>query len=64
MGLVVQNYLENKARYLGVGNYTEEGMAIMGRDLPLDFDICRMAVATPGAKLVLEACGDSCMRRS
>ena len=31
VGLVVQNYLENKARYLGVGNYTEEGMAIMGR---------------------------------
>ena len=52
VGLVVQNYLENKARYLGVGNYTEEGMAIMGRDLPLDFDICRMAVATPGAKVV------------
>ena len=52
VGLVVQNYLENKARYLGVGNYTEAGMAIMERDLPLDFEVCRMAVATPGATVV------------
>jgi imidazolonepropionase-like amidohydrolase len=52
VGLVVQNYLQNQARYLGVGNYTEEGMTIMGRDLPLDFEVCRLAVATPGAKVV------------
>lgn len=52
VGLVVQNYLLNKARYLGVGNYTEAGMAIMERDLPLDFDVCRLAVSTPGAKVV------------
>jgi len=52
VGLVVQNYLANKARYLGVGNYTEEGMAIMGRDLYLDFDVCRLAASVPGAKVV------------
>jgi imidazolonepropionase-like amidohydrolase len=52
VGLVVQNYLSNKARYLGVGNYTEEGMAIMNRDLPVDFEICRTAVSIPGAKVV------------
>jgi imidazolonepropionase-like amidohydrolase len=52
VGLVVQNYLKNKARYLGVGNYTEEGMATMGRDLPEDFRVCSMAVRTPGAKVV------------
>jgi imidazolonepropionase-like amidohydrolase len=51
VGLVVQNYLENKARYL-VGGFTEEGMAIMERDLPLDFAVCTMAVKTPGAKVV------------
>jgi imidazolonepropionase-like amidohydrolase len=51
VGLVVQNYLENKARYLG-GGFTEEGMAIMERDLPLDFAICTMAVKTPGARVV------------
>lgn len=52
VGLVVQNYLENKARYLGVGNYTEAGMATMARDLPFDFSICTIAVHTPGAKVV------------
>jgi imidazolonepropionase-like amidohydrolase len=52
VGLVVQNYLENQARYLGVGNYTEQGMAIMKRDLPEDFAVCTLAVHTPGAKVV------------
>lgn len=57
VGLVVQNYLENKARYLGVGNYTEEGMAIMARDLPLDFAVCTMMMKTPGAKVVFSTDG-------
>jgi imidazolonepropionase-like amidohydrolase len=52
VGLVVQNYLENRARYVGVGGFTEEGMAIMERDLPRDFEICTIAVHTPGAKVV------------
>jgi imidazolonepropionase-like amidohydrolase len=51
VGLVVQNYLENKARYLG-GGFTDEGMAIMERDLPLDFAICTTAIKAPGAKVV------------
>jgi imidazolonepropionase-like amidohydrolase len=50
VGLVVQNYLANKARYLA-GGFTEEGMAIMERDLPQDFAICAMAVKS-GAKVV------------
>jgi imidazolonepropionase-like amidohydrolase len=52
VGLVVQNYLANKAHYLGVGNYTEEGMRVMERDLPLDYEVCRLAVSAPGAKVV------------
>ena len=52
VGLVVQNYIANQDRYLGVGNYTEEGMATMLRDMPLDFAICKQAASTPGAKLV------------
>jgi imidazolonepropionase-like amidohydrolase len=50
VGLVVQNYLANKGRYLASG-MTEEGMQIMERDLPLDFAICAMAVKS-GAKVV------------
>lgn len=34
IGLVLQNYLENKDKYLGVGNYTEEGFAFMEKALP------------------------------
>ncbi len=52
VGLVVQNYIANTPRYLGVGNYSVAGMATMEKDLPLDFDICRIAVHTPGAKVV------------
>jgi len=52
VGLVVQNYLANKERYLGVGNYTEEGMATMARDLAYDYAVCTIAVHTPNAKVV------------
>jgi len=52
VGLVIQSYLENKERYLGVGNYTEEGMQIMKRDLYLDFEVCTLAAQLPNAKLV------------
>src|SRR4029079_13255578 len=52
VGLVVQNYLENRARYVGTGGFTDEGMAIMERDLPRDFEICAIAVHTTGAKVV------------
>jgi len=52
VGLVVQNYLENKSRYVGAGGFTEEGMAIMERDLARDFEICMLAVHTTGAKVV------------
>ena len=50
VGLVVQNYLANKTKYLASG-MTEEGMNIMERDLALDFAICTMAVRS-GAKVV------------
>jgi len=52
VGLVVQNYMENKARYLGVGNYTEEGMQTMSRDMHFDFEVCKVAVQLTKAKLV------------
>lgn len=51
-GLVIQNYLDNKQRYLGIGNYTEEGFKLMQDALPLDFELFRRAVATPELKIV------------
>src|SRR5262249_32115280 len=52
LGLVVQNYLENRDRYVGIDGYTDEGMEIMKRDMPEDFAICSLIVRTAGAKLV------------
>ncbi|NQW04151.1 MAG: amidohydrolase family protein [Acidobacteria bacterium] len=34
IGLVLQNYVENKAKFLGAGNYTDEGFAFMERAIP------------------------------
>ncbi len=51
-GLVIQNYLDNKEYFLGIGNYTEEGFAIMQKILPKDQALFRRAVATRGLKIV------------
>ncbi len=51
-GLVIENYLANKQRFLGTLGYTEEGFAAMERALSLDHDIVRRAVKTPGLKVV------------
>ncbi len=52
IGLVAQNYLEHRANYLGIGNYTEEGMAAMERSIPLSLKVFQQALATPGLKIV------------
>ena len=50
--LVFRNYLDNKTRFLGIGNYTEEGFAAMERALPTAAAAFRQALATPGLKIV------------
>ena len=52
IGLVAQNYLAHKAEYLGIGNYTEEGMAAMSRSIPIALKVFKEALATPGLKIV------------
>jgi imidazolonepropionase-like amidohydrolase len=51
-GLVIENYLTNKERFLGTPGYTEEGFAAMERVLSLDRDIVRSAGKVPGLKVV------------
>lgn len=51
-GLVIENYLANKDRFLGTQGYTEEGFVAMERAVSLDRDIVRRAVKTPGLKVV------------
>ncbi len=53
IGLVTQNYLEHKSRFLGVGNYTEEGFAAMEKALALKSAMFGAALRTPGLKMVM-----------
>ena len=50
IGLVLQNYIENKARFLGIGNYNEEGFAFMAKAVPTNYPMFRRALAA-GAKM-------------
>jgi imidazolonepropionase-like amidohydrolase len=43
--LVINNYLENKPKFLGIGNYTEEGFASMEKALPVRGKVLQMALA-------------------
>jgi imidazolonepropionase-like amidohydrolase len=51
-GLVIENYLANKGRYLGTPGYTEEGFAAMEHVLSLNHDLVRRASKTKGLKMV------------
>jgi imidazolonepropionase-like amidohydrolase len=53
VGVVIQNYLRNKEKFLGIGNYNEEGFAHMERAIPLNFALLKKALTTPGLKLVM-----------
>ena len=53
IGLVTQNYLENKSRFLGIGNYTEEGFASMARALESKDTMFGAALKTKGLKMVM-----------
>ena len=52
IGLVAQNYLAHRANYLGIGNYTEEGMAAMQRSIPISLKVFQEALKTPKLKVI------------
>jgi imidazolonepropionase-like amidohydrolase len=41
--LVLHNYLDNKPKFLGIGNYNEEGFTYMEKGLPLVADVYKRA---------------------
>jgi imidazolonepropionase-like amidohydrolase len=43
--LVLHNYLDNKPKFLGIGNYNEEGFAYMEKGIPLMADVLKRARA-------------------
>ena len=51
-GLVIENYLLNKEKYIGTEGYTAEGFAAMEKILPMDHEIVEQATKTPGLKVV------------
>jgi len=52
VGVVLQNYLENKSKFLGIGNYTQEGFAAMEKAVPIIADTFRRALRVPKLKIV------------
>jgi imidazolonepropionase-like amidohydrolase len=52
-GLLLQNYIENKARYMGIGNYNEAGFKFMEDGIPLSDTMFRMAIRHKGLKITM-----------
>ena len=50
--LVLHNYLDNRPKFLGIGNYTEEGFQYMEKALPQVADVLKRARAR-GVRVVL-----------
>jgi imidazolonepropionase-like amidohydrolase len=53
IGLVSQNYIENKTRYLGIGNYTEDGFAFMEKGIPLKLSMFKRGLMHKGLKILM-----------
>lgn len=45
IGVVLQNYIENKSKFLGIGNYNAEGFAFMESALPTNYAMFKRALA-------------------
>jgi imidazolonepropionase-like amidohydrolase len=52
IGVVLQNYLENKDKYFGVGNYNEEGFAFMQKGLKITLDTFKKALTHKNLQIV------------
>jgi imidazolonepropionase-like amidohydrolase len=52
IGLVLQNYLENKEKFLGIGNYNEQGFAFMEKGKSIVLDTFKKALKHPDLKII------------
>jgi imidazolonepropionase-like amidohydrolase len=52
IGLVLQNYIENKPKFLGSGNYNEEGFAFMEKGLAITLATFKKALTHKTLKIV------------
>ncbi|MGE3275144.1 MAG: amidohydrolase family protein [Vicinamibacterales bacterium] len=53
IGLVSQNYLDNKSRYLGIGNFDEAGFAFTEKGIPMKLEMFGRALKIRGLKLLM-----------
>ena len=53
IGLLLQNYIENKSRYLGIGNFNEAGFAFMEKGIPVNLDMFKRALRVKELKLLM-----------
>ncbi len=53
IGLNFPNYFEHKPKFLGLGNYTEDGFAAMEKAHALGGPMFTMALKTPGLRMVM-----------
>jgi imidazolonepropionase-like amidohydrolase len=51
-GLLIENYLQNRDRYLGTEGFTEEGFAVMPKILALNHELVQRASHVRGLKIV------------
>ena len=52
IGLVLQNYLENKEKFLGIGNYNEQGFAFMEKGISIMLETFKRALKHKDLKIV------------
>jgi imidazolonepropionase-like amidohydrolase len=53
IGLVSQNYIENRTRYLGIGNYDEAGFKFTEDGIPLKLTMFKMAIRHKDLKIIM-----------
>ena len=52
IGLVLQNYIENKPKYFGIGNYNEEGFAYMEKGVGIVLETFKQALKHKDLKII------------
>jgi imidazolonepropionase-like amidohydrolase len=53
VGLLLQNYIENKARFMGTGNYNDAGFKFMEDGIPLNDAMFKMALRHKDLKMTM-----------
>jgi len=53
IGLVSQNYLENRSKYYGIGNFDDAGFAFTEKAIPMKLAMFKNAMTVTGLKLLM-----------